>query len=197
MAGYNQTELVKRFKAPGMTAPGDGPPVLDAPREPAMEPAMAPVSPFSSPNTSVRGYLDEAIRAHAPAVKGIADEAGRKSSVESYLRSLAPAISARGGSLSDIKGEKARVDGRLIDFYRDIEGAADPQYLDVTDEGGGDDAFDFMGLVGDASPDLQDPSMLGAEAPVDASGVDRADLAEGSPYMRELIKKLALQQDGV
>jgi hypothetical protein len=90
--------------------------------------------PFQSQNQSVRGYLDEAMKAHAGTVKGIGDEAGRKSSVESYLQSLAPEVQKRGGNIGDIRGEKARVDGRMIDFYRDIEGAADPQYLDITDE---------------------------------------------------------------
>lgn len=121
-------------------------------------------SVFQSPNQSVRGYLDEAMKAFAPTVKGIADEAGRKSAVEKHLQSLLPEIQKRGGSLSDIRGEKARVDGRMIDFYRDIEGAADPQYLDVTDEGpaqGGGARPMFAGssiaplLHGDAQANIQ------------------------------------------
>lgn len=121
------------FSAP-FSAPSADPmpasPLADAPK---------PSGVFQSPNTSVRGYLDEAMRAFAPQVKSIADEAGRKSAVENYTRSLLPEIQKRGGSLSDIRGENATVDGRIIDFFRDIEGAADPQYLDKTDEvrGGG------------------------------------------------------------
>ena len=125
---------------PGPTVMGPpSSPINDGPDAPITGPTAAPkpASPFQSQNKSVRGYLDEAVKFNAGNIKGIADEAGRKSANESFLRSLIPEIEARGGSISDIRGDKARVDGRMIDFYRDIEGAADPQYLDVTDEGGG------------------------------------------------------------
>lgn len=103
--------------------------------------------PFQSENATVRGYLDEAMKAFAPKVKSIADEAGRKSAVEGYLRDLMPEVEKRGGKMAGIQGENATVDGRIIDFFRDIEGAADPQYLDKTDEvnGGGMGGGQFMG----------------------------------------------------
>lgn len=106
----------------------------DAPATPAPAAPAGPASPFQSQNMSTRGYLDEAVRAFAPTVKGIADEAGRKSAVEQYLRDLTPEVQRRGGTITGIQGENATVDGRIIDFFRDIEGAADPQYLDKTDE---------------------------------------------------------------
>lgn len=138
------------------------PPVLDQPiaaptsTPPVDAPAPSP-SVFQSQNATTRGYLDEAMRAFAPTVKGIKDEAGRKTAIEGYLQSLMPEIQKRGGNISDIRGEKARVDGRMIDFFRDIEGAADPQYLDVTDEGpamgGGMADPSGGGLIGGAQLD--------------------------------------------
>ena len=123
-----------------MPAPGAQPvPLNPAPTnmQPlAAPPAAAAPGAFQSQNATVRGYLDEAVRAHAGTVQGIKDEAGRKASVEQYLQTLLPEVQKRGGNMTDIKGEKAMVDGRLIDFYRDIEGAAEPQYLDDTDGGG-------------------------------------------------------------
>lgn len=149
---------------PGMTSGKQ--PTLDQIAGPASPPPIsaspsAPVasSPFQSQNATARGYLDEAVRAFAPTVKGIADEAGRKKAVEDYISSLRPEIEKRGGSLGDIRGEKARLDGRMLDFYRDIEGAADPQMLDVTDEGpamgGGMGGLDAS-LTGDPTASIQE-----------------------------------------
>lgn len=101
----------------------------------------APKSPFESQNRSVRGYLDEAAKAYAPTIKGIGDEAGRKAAAQSYLQSLIPEVQARGGSMSDVRDEKATVDGRVLDFYRDIEGLAEGQALDITDEARGGGSF--------------------------------------------------------
>lgn len=153
-------------------------PVASAP-VPTPAPAAAPTasSPFQSENRSVRGYLDEAVRSNAGKIKGIADEAGRKAANEQFLQSLVPEIQARGGSISDIRGDKARVDGRMIDFYRDIEGAADPQYLDVTNEGGG------------AAPGAISPLLMGQN-----SGANIADALNkfGQPtdLMQQLIARL-------
>jgi hypothetical protein len=97
-------------------------------------PAAQPAGPFQSANASVSGYLQDATRDFAPTLRGIKDEAGRKSALNQYLTSLEPEVAKRGGHISDIHGDGANVDGRRIDFFRDIEGAADPQYLDVTDQ---------------------------------------------------------------
>jgi hypothetical protein len=101
----------------------------------AAAPAAAPApGPFKSDNASYSGYLQDAMNAFAPKLRGIADEAGRKSALADYLNQIAPEVQARGGSLGNIHGDKATVNGRTIDFFGDIEGAATPQYLDVTDE---------------------------------------------------------------
>jgi hypothetical protein len=113
------------------------PPIAGAPAAPApvaAPPAAKPAGPFQSGNASVSGYLQDATRDFAPTLRGIKDEAGRKSALNQYLTSLEPEVAKRGGHISDIHGDGANVDGRRIDFFRDIEGAADPQYLDVTDQ---------------------------------------------------------------
>lgn len=113
---------------PGMELP---PPVETT----AAAPAPIAPKPFQSGNASVSGYLQDAMKSFAPTIHGIKDEAGRKSALKDYLTSIAPEVQSRGGTMTDIGlSDKARVDGRLIDFYRDIEGAAEPQFLDVTDE---------------------------------------------------------------
>ena len=120
---------VAPVSAPPLQAPVDAPPPIQAPGQNA--------GPFQSDNASVSGYLTDAVRAFAPTIRGIADETGRKTALNNYLTSLIPEIERRGGRISDIRGDGANVNGRRIDFYRDIEGAADPQYLDVTDQQNG------------------------------------------------------------
>lgn len=168
---------------PSAPAPIGGP----APAGPA--PMAAPKSPFESQNQTVRGYLDEAVKFNAGNIKGIKDEAGRKSANEAFLQSLIPEIQKRGGSISDIRGDKARVDGRMIDFYRDIEGAADPQYLDVTDQGPVDAGGEFMNAGG--------PSMGGALLDSALTGDPMAQIQQalaqmsgGRPNLDELLKQL-------
>lgn len=116
---------------PPPSAPLPASPLADAPGLAA----PVPKKPFQSGNASVSGYLGDAMRNFAPTIQGIRDEAGRKSALKNYLTEIAPEVQARGGSLTDIRdSDKARVDGRVIDFFGDIEGSATPQYLDVTDE---------------------------------------------------------------
>ena len=179
--------LVDAMGGGGLQAPAGTPPPIEGP-PPAAAPAPAlPKSPFESQNTSVRGYLDEAMRAHAGTVKGIGDEAGRKASVQSYLESLAPEIQKRGGNISDIRNEKARVDGRMIDFYRDIEGAADPQYLDITDErpaGGAPQGMGMPSFGGSTiNPMLQGNAQEGIQSAL-------SGLTQRSPQLDELLKQL-------
>jgi hypothetical protein len=130
--------------------------------------APAPIAPpkpsaFQSGNASVSGYLTDAMNAFAPKIRGIADEAGRKSALNSYLQEISPEVQKRGGNISNIgNSDKATVNGRTIDFFGDIEGAATPQYLDVTDQanapqGGGMFAGSSISpmLQGDASAGIQ------------------------------------------
>jgi hypothetical protein len=132
--------------SPGGTATGpsqgvNGAPAAELP--PPISASSAPPKPFQSGNRSVSGYLQDAVKDFAPTIHGIGDEAGRKSALKTYLESISPEVQARGGNLSNIRGDKATVDGRTIDFYRDIEGAADPQFLDVTDQGTPNAAGEF------------------------------------------------------
>jgi hypothetical protein len=163
------------------------------PSEPPVNGPPSPVAsaapgPFQSQNRSVRGYLDEAAKSYAPTIKGIGDEAGRKAAAQSYLQTLIPEVQARGGSMSDIRDEKATVDGRVLDFYRDIEGAADGQALDITDEargGGGPAAMGMPSFAGSTiNPMLQGNAQDGIQQAL-------SGLTQRSPQLEELLAALS------
>lgn len=147
---------------------------------PPMAQPAAPAAPnpvFQSANNSLGGYLQEAAAAYRPELIKIGDEAGRKSAAEGYIRSLEPELRKRGWGGGDIRNEKLQVDGRWMDLFRDIEGEAGAQYLDVTDSpaaamggGGMNPAFgQGMGglnalLQGDPSARIQQ-ALGGVQAP--------------------------------
>lgn len=106
---------------------------------PEASPVAAPQQPksnvFQSDNKSLSGYLQEAASAYRPELIKHSGDAARKSAAEQYIRSLEPELRARGWQGGDIKNEKIQVDGRWMDLYQDVEGAANAQYADVTDSG--------------------------------------------------------------
>jgi hypothetical protein len=179
--------LVDAMGGGGLQAPAGTPPPIEGP-PPAAAPAPAmPKSPFESQNTSVRGYLQEAMKAFEPTVRGIADEAGRKSATQSYLQSLSPEVQKRGGSMSDIRNEKARVDGRMYDFLEDIEGKAGAQMMDITDErpaGGAPQGLGMPSFGGSTiNPLLQGNAQEGIQSAL-------SGLTQRSPQLDELLKQL-------
>lgn len=128
----NQDALLQQLgagSAPGMAAPVDPMPAQSMAAPPAAK------SPFQSDNKSLSGYLQEAAAHYRPELIKQQGDAARKSSAESFIRSLEPELRARGWNGGDIKNEKLQVDGRWMDLYQDVEGAANPQYADVTDAG--------------------------------------------------------------
>jgi len=126
-AGWGISKIADQLG--GTIQPTPAPPVGATPAN-----VSGGAGPFQSGNASVSGYLQDAMNAFAPTIRGIADEAGRKKALNDYVSSLAPEVEKRGGHMSDIRGDGATVDGRRIDFFGDIEGKALPQYLDVTDQ---------------------------------------------------------------
>lgn len=95
---------------------------------------------FQSGNNSLSGYLQEAAAAYRPELIKHQGDAARKTAAEAYIRSLEPELTKRGWKGGDIRNEKLQVDGRWIDLYQDIEGAANAQYHDTTNDapaGGG------------------------------------------------------------
>ena len=123
---------------PAMTGNPNAPPAATSFAAPM--PEASPVEPpkpsvFQSGNRSIGGYLQDAAAAFRPELIKFGTDAERKSAAENYIRSLEPELRARGWTGGDIKGEKLQVDGRWKDIYRDIEGTADPQYIEP-DAGG-------------------------------------------------------------
>lgn len=170
----------------GITKPVDRPsPGTFAPETP-IDQAPKP-SIFQSDNRSLGGYLQEAAAAYRPELVKFATEEERKRAAENYIRSLEPELRARGWQGGDIRNEKIQVDGRWMDLYEDVEGKANAQYLDVTDDGtgGGSPAAGvapgFDNFAGSAVSTLTDPGFfnrlmqgLAGEEGIDRVAMERA-----------------------
>lgn len=160
---------------------------VDAPQATSAPAASAAPKPFQSGNASVSGYLTDAMHAFAPTIRGIADEAGRKKALNEYVTSLTPEVQARGGQISDIHGDGANVNGRRIDFFGDVEGAATPQYLDVTDQQNAPQAAGGMRpAVGMAAPPLQGDAQANIQA-----ALGKFSGAQDNNYIQQLIAALS------
>jgi hypothetical protein len=154
-------------RVPGI-APGEPAPGARMPEAPPIEPQAQKPSLFQSGNSSLSGYLQEAAAAFRPELIKHQGDAARKSAAEQYFRSLEPEMRARGWQGGEFKGEKYQDGGRWKDLYQDIEGVANAQHIDVTDDGGGGAPNMGMGLpsVGGMHPLLGGDALAGIQAAI-------------------------------
>jgi hypothetical protein len=148
MASYDndmlQEDLERQALLQGLQQPAGKPSPVPSPSGdsrtlpyvPAPEASEKPKSSiYQSDNKSLSGYLQEAAAAYRPELIKFGSDAERKAAAESYIRSLEPEMRARGWKGGEIKNEKYQDNGRWYDLYRDVDGAAEAQHLDVTDDG--------------------------------------------------------------
>lgn len=116
------------------------------PQDPA---AVVPPAPAGG---TYRDVLQGAIKSNLGTIHAAQGDDARKAAAEQVIRGVLPQLEAMGVAVEDVRNEKIKIGGRWYDLLRDVEGAAAPQFLDVTDpapaaQGGQmpDDALRGMG----------------------------------------------------